>query len=560
MSTRRATAAVTAAAALAAAVTAGCARPEPRFADRAILWRDRDDAPAPLPPDRPDPGTTRMWTGADAGVFRPAERLFTMDYGLEAVNTNALDDVPQSTWFVDPRRDPADPSRPPRALPAAQLERGAVVDEPPRPPFRVTRALSGGSTAGFVVEDALGRRYALKLDPEDHLALVTGADVVATRLAWASGWRVPADEIIALRRSELVVAPGATMLNQYGRREPLDDGDVDATLAHAARNPDGSFRAEASRWVPGHVLGAFSWLGRDRHDPNDRYDHENRRDLRGLGVFASWIDDVDTIDNNTIDSYVGAPGRGHVEHYQLDLGGSFGDFSAAPKPYWMSDQSYFQADRVLGSLVSIGLVPHRWEDRRWQRRREALVEQFPEFGGFAAEHFDPRHWRPIVDTPPFVRMTERDRYWGAKRVAAFSRDEIVGAVAAARYRPEAAEYLSTTLWRRREAIARDGFSRVAPLDHFRVDGDRLCFTDWWVRAGLGGGADTEYRARERGVVVDVRHGSDAVGAACVRLPPGAGYRVVELAALRPGERHFGASVAVHFVARGGAAHVVGVVR
>ncbi len=545
--------------ALAAAV--GCARPEPRVADRAVLWRDPDDAPVKMPPDHPDPGTTHLWSGAQNGIFRPADRFFSADYGLEAVNVNAVDDVPDSSWFADPRRDPADPSRPPRALSPAGMERGVVTDDPPAPPFKIVRALSGGSAAGFVIDDARGRRYALKLDPEDHPGLVTGTDVVTARLAWASGWRVPANEIITLHKSDFVVEPKATMINDWGQRIPFNAGDLDAVLWHAARNPDGTYRAEASRWLPGHVLGPFAWLGRDKDDPNDRYRHENRRDLRGFGVWAAWVDDVDTMENNTLDSYVGEPDRGHVQHYQVDLGGSFGAFAAAPRPYWMGDQSYFQADRVIGSVAGIGIVPHRWEDRRWQRRREALVEQYPEFGGFAAAHFDPRHWRPIADTPPFVRQTERDRYWGAKRVAAFSPDELHGAIASAHYRPEAAEYLFDTLWHRRDAVARDGFSRVAPLDHFRVDGERLCFTDWWVRAGLGGGEATEYRAREGERVVDLAHGSAADGAACVHFPPGRGYRVIELSALRPGERHFGAHVDVHLIAHdGGGPRILGVIR
>ena len=542
-----------------AAAAAGCAS-EPRFADRAVLWHDPDDKPVPMPPVRPDPGTTRLWPGAAAGIFQPADRFFSADYGLESVNVNAVDDVPDSSWFADPRRDPVDPSRPPRALSAAAMERGAAVDEPPRPPFRIVHTLTGGSAAGFVVYDALDREYALKLDPEGHLAMVSGTDVVATRLAWASGWRVPGDVIVDLAPGDLVVQPDATMINDWSQRTRLDRGDVDSILAHSAKNPDGTYRAVASRWVNGHVIGAFSWLGRDRADANDRYDHQNRRDLRGFGVFASWIDDVDTVDLNTLDTYVGAPGRGHVLHYQLDLGGSFGVFSNAPKQYWMSDQSYFQFDRVFASLADLGFVPHRWESARWQRRREALDEQYPEFGGFAAEHFDPRKWRPIVDTPPFVRMTERDRYWGAKRVAVFSADELRGAIAAARYRPEAANYLFTTLSRRRDAIARDGFSRVSPLDNFRVERDRLCFTDWWVRAGLGGNESTDYRAREKDAVVDVAHGSSGDGGACVRLPRGFGYRILELSALRPGERHYGPEVAVHLVSRGDGARIVGVLR
>jgi hypothetical protein len=554
-------ASATAVAAVVATVAiAGCAGPGPRFADRSILWRDPDDAPVPMPPDRRDPGTTRLWPGANNGVFRPADRFFTADYGLEAVNVNALDEVPDSSWFSDPRRDPADPSRPPRALSFEDMERGAGGDTPARPPFRILRTLSGGSADGFVAVDALDRRYALKLDPEDHAGLVTGTDLVTRRLAWASGWRVPADELLEVRRSDLTVGTGATMNDGWGRRIPLDGGDVDAILWHAAHSADGRYRVVASRWVEGHVLGALSWLGRDRADLNDRYDHQDRRDLRGFGTFAAWIDDVDTIDLNTLDTYVGAAGRGHVVHYQLDLGGSFGVFAAAPKQYWMSDQSYFQFDRLFGSLAGLGVVPHRWEGRAWQRRREQLVALYPELGGFSDEHFAPRKWRPIVDTPPFVRQTDRDRYWGAKRVAAFSFEELRGAIAAARYRPVAADYLARVLWSRREAIARDAFSRTGPLDHFRTEADRLCFTDWWVRAGLGGGDATDYRARENGADIDRARGAERDGAACVYLPRGSGYRIIELSAQRPGERRSGRRVAVHLIARDGETHIVGVLR
>ena len=546
---------------LAVAAGLGCARPEPRFADRAILWLDPDDAPVPMPPARPPPGNGRLWPGANNAIFRPPDRLFSGDYGLEAVNVNALDEVPDSSWYQDPRRSAADPSAPPRAFSAAEMERGPVTDVPPRPPYRIVNALEGGSAAGFVVDDVLGRRFALKLDPKDNPGLVTGADVVTTRLAWASGWRVPADEIVDVARGDLQPQPGSTMTNEWGQKEPLGDGDVDAILWHAGRTHDGRYRAVASRWVAGRGLGPFSWLGRNRGDANDRYAHENRRDLRGFGVWAAWVDDIDVIENNTLDSYVGAPGRGHVVHYQLDLGGSFGAFSAAPAHYWMGDQGYFQFDRFFGSIATLGVVPYRWENQRWQRRRQTIVDEYPEFGGFSGEHFDLRAWHPIVDIPAFVRQTPRDRYWGAKRVAAFSPDELRGAIAAAHYRPAAAAYLFTALQQRRERIARDGFVAVAPLDHFRLEGDRLCFHDWWVRAGVGGGGGTDYRAREHDRIVDVQEGSDSQGSACVALPRHDGYRVIELAVLRPGERHFGPRVHVHLMSPGGrAARILGVVR
>jgi hypothetical protein len=546
---------------LAVALAWGCAQLPPRFADRQILWREHDDRPSPRPPDRRDPGMTRYADGTENAVFLPAERFFSVDYGVEAANVNALDEVPDSSWYQDRRRDPADPNAPPRALTAAEVERGALSDDPPAPPFRIVRALAGGSAMGWVVEDGRGRKYALKLDPADHFGLVTSTDVVTNRLAWASGWRVPANQIVDLDAGDLILSPKATALNTLAQKTRLVSGEVESVLARAARGSDGRYRAVMSRWIDGHVLGSAHWLGRDRADLNDHHDHQDRRDLRGFAVWATWVDDIDIMDNNTLDTYVGAPGSGHVDHYLLDVGGSFGSFAAQVAAEWTPDESYFQADRLLVSLLSAGLIPHRWEDHAWQVRRRRLVEDYPEFGGFAADRFDPRKWRPIVDSPPLVRMTERDRFWGTKRIAAFSAIELRAAIAAGHYRSEAAEYLFGVLWRRREIIARDGFSRISPLDHFRLDGERLCFTDWWVRAGLGGGSDTNYRAREDGRLIDVERGSDGAGAACVRLPqsPGA-YRIIELAALRPEQRRFGPTVAVHLVVRDGRARIVGLVR
>jgi hypothetical protein len=541
---------------------AACAAPDVHFADRALLWHDPDDAPCAIPRERPDPGTGRLYVGAENAIFRPAKRLFTVDYGREAINVNAVDEVPDSSWYHDRRRDHADPLLPPRTFAPAELQRGAIAPDepPPRPPFTIEKQLSGGSAPGFAVLDALGRRYAIKLDPENHFGLITSTDVVASRLAWASGWRVPGDELVDFDRGDLLIGKGATYLDQFGGKHKLDDGDVDALLWHVPAIAPHRFRAVASRWVDGQLLGFFSWIGREKSDPNDRYPHEDRRDLRGFGVWSAWVDNIDVIENNTLDAYVGERGNGHVLHYQLDVGGSFGSFSAAPALYWMRDESYFQAGHVFQSLFTAGIIPQRWEGERWQRRRRALIEQYPEFGAYAAMHFSPRHWRPIVDIPPFERQTARDRYWGAKRVAAFSWDELRAVVSVGQYRPGAAEYLLQTLWERRNHIAREYFTESTPLDHPLVTPGRLCATDLWVRAGLGGGEATDYRARENGALLAERRGSGHDGALCVPLPARDGYRVIELTARRPGERHFSPPVRVHVIEHAGQPRVVGLVR
>jgi hypothetical protein len=309
----------------------------------------------------------------------------------------------------------------------------------------------------------------------------------------------------------------------------------------------------ASRWIDGHLLGWFDYLGRDAKDVNDRVRHEDRRDLRGFGVWAAWVDDIDTFENNTLDTYVGAPGQGHVVHYQQDVGKSFGVFAAQPGDYWMGSEGYLTGRRIFASLGSLGIAPRPWYGIH-ESDRARLVQNWPQLGFFDGEHFWPRKWQPIASNAAFSRSTRRDRYWGAKRVALFSREELRGAVAAGHYPPDVAEHLVDVLWQRRAKIARAYFSDLTPLDHFRFDGERLCFDDLWITAGLGGDDATEYDAREKHRTLP------AAGTRCVRLDARGGYRVIELRVRRPGQRHFGAPVRVHLVERAARRNIVGVVR
>jgi len=70
-----------------------------------------------------------------------------------------------------------------------------------------------------------------------------------------------------------------------------------------------------SRWLQGDNLGPWAYTGRRSDDGNDRIEHQNRRDVRAFGVFGAWLNDIDTMENNTMDAYVGADGKGHVVHF-----------------------------------------------------------------------------------------------------------------------------------------------------------------------------------------------------------------------------------------------------
>jgi hypothetical protein len=536
-------------------VAAGCAS-SARFVDRAILWRDRDDAPIPMP--RPQAAGIQ-WTGLRDAVLFPADRALALDYGYEAVNVNALDETPDSTWYLDRRRQGEAEGYAPRAFSPDEMRRGDGGDDlAPELPLLIVKGKTIGSTPGLVVQDARDRRYLLKFDPPGWRGMNTSTEVVASRLAWAAGWLVPEEVIVDVRRDDLTLSPKARTKTAMGADIALTDAMLTDLWARTPKGPDGRIRVAASRWLTGTNLGSFAYVGRRHDDPNDRIDHENRRDVRGFGVFAAWVNDIDTMENNTMDSYVGAPGQGHIVHYQQDVGGSFGQFAAVPSPIWMGDETYFMPGRIMSSFLTFGFLLRPWHNEARVARRDWLLATYPELGYFDDLDFNPRDWHPVLDNPAFVRQTTRDRYWGAKRVVAFSESELRAAVALGHYAPATAERLYQVLWNRRQAIARAFLGDVAPLDYFRVEGQRLCWDDLWLGAGLGGGRATEYVVDGEAAATERVAASGATS--CMPLAARPGYQVVRLGARRGSEKRPAHLVRVHLMADASGARILGVER
>src|SRR5262249_59302563 len=140
------------------------------------------------------------------------------------------------------------------------------------------------------------------------------------RLVWAAGWNTTHDYIVRFRRDQLVLAPNAKVKDPFGHSRPMTERDVEAVLAKVERNSDGTYRGLASRWLTGVDLGGYAPEGVRKDDPNDRIPHEERRDVRGMFVFFSWIDHTDIKQDNTIDFYVSDGGRHFVRHHLLDFG------------------------------------------------------------------------------------------------------------------------------------------------------------------------------------------------------------------------------------------------
>jgi hypothetical protein len=99
-------------------------------------------------------------------------------------------------------------------------------------------------------------------------------------------------------------------------------------------------------------------------------------------------------------------------------------------------------------------------------------------GHLEAEAFEPERWKSDYPNPAFLSRLPDDEYWGAKQVMAFSNDDIRTIVESGQFSdPRAVDYLTTTLAARRDKIGRTFFSKVLPLDNFRVENAELRFDD-----------------------------------------------------------------------------------
>jgi hypothetical protein len=319
--------------------------------------------------------------------------------------------------------------------------------------------------------------------------MASGAEIICTKLAWAAGYNTAENYLVFFDADQLSIEGDVTLVDEFGVERTLTREDVDQILERVPRAPDGAIRAVASKFLAGKPIGPYSYVGTRGDDPNDRFRHEHRRELRGLYVFASWVNHNDVRGINSLDMY--AP-DGYVMHYLIDFGATLG--SASIGPNLPSEGFEYQADFAEAgkSLVTLGL-----RRRPWQRHE---LGEGPAIGYFGAEGFDPAKWKPNYPNLAFQRLTDRDGFWGAKQVMSLGDEKIRGIVAQARYSdPEVERFLGETLIRRRDEIGRWWYGRVNPLDRIRVGanedgGQRVAWVDRAVEAGFEPAVGTSYRA------------------------------------------------------------------
>lgn len=420
----------------------------------------------------------------DRAFSYPVSRSLSLPGHRRARGVNALDEVPDSTWFTNRIGV--------RDLTPDEIRKGPVDDDGPEAhtPWTIHSTKPGGTELGFAITDARGVKYLISFDDMTRPEMETGSGVVVNRLLWAAGYNVPADSIAYVRREDLVLAPDAVKKDHLGiDRGKLDEAEVDRKLVRAWRSPDGRLRVLASRYLAGESLGGAPPTGVRDDDPNDRIPHQLRRDLRGLYPLTAWVDHIDLVQSNFLDMFVADPANPsahYVVHYLVDFGKSLGTMGITDQFIREGWNYSFDWRFLFRDVFTLGLMPHPWNDR-------TADKPYGVSPTFVAEPFEPARWRPDIPTPAFDEADRYDMFWGTKILARFTRDQIRAAVDAGRYTdPQAVAYLTETLVARQQATMRTWFHEVNPLDGLAATGRGLCFADLAIDHQLAPAAGTHY--------------------------------------------------------------------
>lgn len=449
------------------------------------MWLDLDRRPLS---ERPEEYFSPFaWDGADQTIFRPISRFFAVDPAGEAINVNALDEVPDSSWFtnrigryaVTPEQAAQGPCTTP--LPATDK------------PWIVTDAKPNGDNPGFLIQ-AEGKHYLVKFDGVIQGPRASAADVIGSRIYHAAGYFVPCNRVLHFDRRILRIAPDAMSEDAHGDDVPMREAHLDEVFSKAIRLSDGRYRANLSLFVEGKPVGPWTYQGTRDDDPNDVVDHEDRRDLRGMRVLAAWIHHFDSREQNTLATWIeNGSGRGYVRHNVIDFGDSFGSVWDPPMLGRRIGHAYYlDFPDVLEDFVTLGLVERPWDSARFGPSGKV-------FGYFDVERFEPDEWVPGYPNPAFGRMSERDGAWMARIIARFTDAHVRAMVKEAQMRPDLDAELERILIGRRDKILRRWLTRLSPLTEPKLElangKARLCLEDLGLAGGIARPDERRYGSR-----------------------------------------------------------------
>lgn len=489
---------------------AGCTPRPARFADAPPVEVVADDAPIPVPrPFDPVP----EWRLSEAYLRRPLVNALDPARVPVAGDVNALDEVPRSSWM------------------SPTIAEIALDLDPPALPFHRLSAPATGREGAVRVVDARGRFFELWRDPPDRPEMSTAAAVIGGRLTRALGYRVPGVWALDLG------------LRDFSVHTPEDLGALRALFDSGPAPRDGLHRVGVVRWPIGADLGPTHGFDRRIGDRNDRVPHLDRRTMRALGVVFEWLGVTRFASGVLRDTYVGAPGQGHVVHYVVDLGGALGADAVVRADLPRDDDTDLAGRNTLVTMGTLGLYTPKIAptQRRW-----------PAIGEYSAELGNKR----FQTSPPFEpidRLLPADAYWIARRIAALPPAAIEAAVEAGRVGDRAARArLLALIQARRLAVVSRAFAAVTPCEVERAERGAVLLRDDAVLRGFASAESTRYRLElidDRGAILA---GPSIVAPRTTRfsvpLPVQAPYLVLRVTALRdgaPAPRSFEAHLVQH---------------
>jgi hypothetical protein len=381
-----------------------------------------------------------------------------------ASGTNTLGEVPDSAWYTNRHGR--------RRMAMDELLRGPGASRAPgaNDQWTILSAKTEGVTPGFVIRDEAGRRYVLKFDTPRAPSSTTAADIIGSKIFYALGYYTPENYIVFFPREQLQIGDKATITDITGAKRRMTTYDVDKLLTQVYRREDGRYRALASLYVEGEILGPWLYHGTRSDDPNDIYPHQHRRDVRGLYVFAAWLNHYDATSLNTLDTVIEENGARFVRHYLIDFGSILGSSGVGARDPRNGFVYQYDFGFAWKEALTLGLYAPKWQ--------RVDYPDLPEAGRFESEAFDPMNWKPIYPNPAFINCLPEDAYWAAKQVMSFTDEDIRNIVALGQYEDAAsAGHLTRMLIERRNKIGRAFLTAVPSLDGFAVVNGSLTFED-----------------------------------------------------------------------------------
>ena len=212
----------------------------PELTTEPVKWFDADNKPIPEPAEIEE---NQVWDIADHTFFHQAHKLLDLGWTArragnllrlagprQADNVNALDEVPNSSWFTNRNFL--------RPMPLEELGEGPGLAEPDDGgPWEIVAGKFEGGTAGFTIKDASKRYFLLKFDSEGNNEMGSAAEVIATKVLYAAGYNVPRNSVVYFDPGLLQIGPKAKVPTGDGGKRPMTQTDLQGILDNIIPQP-----------------------------------------------------------------------------------------------------------------------------------------------------------------------------------------------------------------------------------------------------------------------------------------------------------------------------------